>query len=174
VCVSVCVCVCVCVCVSVPCRCVYVCVCVGVSGIKERRNTRASNSGCKVEYMVEFDDARHFSFWEWVYADKLSGCDDLIRALDRKVEVHVEEVESDESEEDEPDSEVEIEESEEDEGDAPLDNVVKIEGTPHSFCFEPHNALSQTQQRATSAPLALWTRESWAQAVEVVVTWSTK
>jgi hypothetical protein len=131
--------------------------------------------------MVEFKGATHRNFWEWVYADKLSGCQGLITALEEQ-EGHVEEVESDESEEEESEeseeSEEELEELEEseeeleaapevegeegEEGDAllRLEHVVKTEGTPRSSFFQPHNTLSQTQQRATSAPAALWTKDS--------------
>ena len=110
-----------------------------------------------------------------------TSCQGLIGALEDK-EGHVEEVESDESEEEEleesKESEEELEaapEVEEEEG-APLklEHVVKSEGTPRSSFFQPHNTLSQTQQRATSAPAASWARDSRVQTVEVDVTWSTK
>ncbi len=103
----------------------FIYVCVGVSGIHRRRDARASDSKCKVEYLVEFDNATVKSLWEWVYADKLFGCEALIRALEEKVG-HVEEVETDESNEEESEEE---ESEEEEEEDAPLEQVVKTEGT---------------------------------------------
>jgi hypothetical protein len=47
----------------------------GVSGLKQHRQSRRSESGCVEEYLVEFSHARHKCFWEWVYADKLTGCE---------------------------------------------------------------------------------------------------
>jgi hypothetical protein len=87
-----------------------------------------------VEYLVEFDNATVKSLWEWVYADKLFGCEALIRALEEKV-VHVEEVETDESNEEESEEEEESEQEmamkgqDGEELDAPLEQVVKTEGT---------------------------------------------
>ena len=112
----------------------FIYVCVGVSGIHRRRDARASDSKCKVEYLVEFDNATVKSLWEWVYADKLFGCEALIRALEEKV-VHVEEVETDESNEEESEEEEESEQEmamkgqDGEELDAPLEQVVKTEGT---------------------------------------------
>ena len=114
----------------------FIYVCVGISGIHQRRDAKASYSNCRVEYKVEFDDATLPSLWEWVYADKLFGCEALIRALEKK-QVHVEEVETDESKEEESESESEEEEESEqevegqdgEEWDAPLEQVVKTEGT---------------------------------------------
>ena len=100
-----------------------------------------------------------------------TSCQGLIGALEDK-EGHVEEVESDESEEEELEESKESEEEleaapevegeEAEEGGAPLrlEHVVKSEGTPRSSFFQPHNTLSQTQQRATLAPAALWARDS--------------
>jgi hypothetical protein len=143
----VCVCVSVCVSVCVPVSlslCIYVCV--GVSGIQKRRVAHAASySKCRVEYLVEFDDAKLKALWEWVYEDRLSGCEGLIRALDlEEKEVRVEEVQSDEleeeeEEEEEEESEQEVEGQDGEEGDAPLEHVVKTEGTPLSSFFQPYN-----------------------------------